>query len=593
MKAPSRATFTRLTKSLLAVMFAAGILCASMPLVPQAAIAQADQSMKPKLVLMVVADQFSYNFLSRYEDKLQSGGLKYLMEHGANYASCYLDCATTHRDAGNSAIANAAYPWQTGVVGNQWYSRSKKTLTSSIEDDSATLVGANGKAGSNKGIKGTTIGDQMKLSTNGRSKVLSIGVDESPALILGGRLANNAYWFDAKSGAMVSSSKYGTTVSGWVKAFNDQHYADRYMGKPWQRLMPETQYAASTRDDYPYEQSMQGDGRQFPHVITGTRATEGDEYYSSFAMTPFANQMILDFARDAVEKEFLGQHVDPDLLILGLNAGERLTQAFGPYSQETQDLVLRMDQSLASLFQFIDSKIGLNKCLIIFTASHGGPTIPEFSQQRGLDAGRVNPKVFMSFLDAKLDSRVGPEDWIEAFEPPNLYLNLDAIDKQKLRQPDVESLLSKIAHSVPGIGEVVTAWQLYTNQPPNNAIIDGVRRSYAFGRSGELYVTPRPGYVFSDQSNGTGYGSPYTYDSQVPLILCGAGIRPGLFTSKVSTVDIAPTISAILGLEAPSLCEGKPLSEAVAQVFGPPAPRVQPQPVQPADDSKDKKKKKR
>ncbi len=544
--------------------------------------AQSGDSGRPSLVVLIVADQFPYNFLARYKDRFQAGGLRMLMEQGAQYPSCTYDHATTHAATGAVAIANGAYPWNTGVVGNSWYTRGKKTTTSAIADDSSELVGASGSAGSNKAA-GTTIGDQLKLATNGRSKVFSIALDQSSSLLLGGRLANNAFWLDSKSGNMVTSSKYSKALPAWASAFNDQHYAEKYMGKPWQRLLPENQYAASTKDDYPYERTAVGDGKIFPHVIQA--GAQGQDYCEQFSMTPFANQMVIDFAREAVDKEFLGQHPDTDLLIVGLNAGEKLTQAFGPYSQETEDLVLRMDQNLASLFQMLNEKVGFNKTMIVFTASHGCPLIPEFAKERGMDGGRIDPKVFTTFLDSKLDSTLGHEDWIEAFEPPNLYLNLDAIDRQKLRQPDVEALVSRVAHSVPGIGEVFTAWQLYTNQPPNSPQSSKVRRSYYFGRSGELFVSPKSGYVFLGESTGTGYGSPFSYDSQVPLLLFGNGIKGGKHGADVSPSDIAATIAALIGIEAPSLSEGTPLSEVVSgQGLSQSTPRPDPKPDADEDD---------
>lgn len=586
MTASARNTFTRTSKLASKVFLT---FLSVMLILSQQAPVIAQDSGRANLVVLIVADQFPYNFLARYKDKFQAGGLRMLMDQGAHYPSCTFKCATTHAAVGASIISSGAHPWNTAVVGNTWYSRSRKGPTSATTDD-AELIGANGTAGSCK-INGTTIGDQMKLATNGRSKVFTIGTDESQSLLLAGRLANNAYWIDNKTGNMVTSAKYGRTLTSWVKAFNDSHPCEKYLGKPWQRLLPENQYAASTKDDYPYERSGPGDGKIFPHVIQPGSPSANQAYYEPFVNTPFANQVAIEFAREAVEKEFLGQHPDPDLLILNLGAGENLVQAYGPYSQEAEDLVLRMDQSLAQLFQFINDKVGFNKTTIIFTASHGSPSIPEFSKERGLDAGRIDPKVFTSFLDSKLDSQVGQEDWIEAFDPPNLYLNLDAIDRQKLRQPDVESLVGRIAHSVPGIGEVFTAWQLYTNQPPNSPLSDAVRRAYYFGRSGEVYVTPKPGFVFSTESTGTGYGSPFSYDAQVPLLLFGAGIKPGKYAANVSPADIAPTISALLGIETPSDTEGTPLAEVITSQTIQSAPRQEIKPVVEEDDKNKRKRK--
>lgn len=539
--------------------------------------AQFNQAAKPRLVVLLVADQFSYSFLKRYNDKLSQGGFKYLIENGASFTNCKLDCATTHKACGHSVISQGAYPWSTGVVGNDWYSRKKKGLRLPIDKGSSTLVGANGNAGGFKYIAGTTIGDQLKLATNGRSKVFSATGDQVSGLLLAGQLATNAFWLDPKTGNMVSSSKYGSTLPGWAKAFNDQHFPDRYIGKPWQRLMPASQYGASTTDSYARERAMPGDGNRFPHIINRGEDSENGGYYSNFAMTPFANQMIFDFAKSMIEKERLGSHTDCDFVSLGLTAGENLTQYFGPYSQETQDLVLRMDRSLESFLQFLDDKVGLEKCLIVFTSSHGSPPIPEFLGERGMTAGRIDPNNFARFIDSKLDSQIAEDDWVLEFSPPNLYLNLDAIDKNKLRQPDVETLVSQMARSVPGIGEIITAWQLYTNIPPNGPKVKAVRKSYYFGRSGELFIMPKPGFIFTDKSDGTGFGSPFSYDSHVPLILCGTGVKRGLFGQTATPADISATIAGLLNIDVPSLCEGRALSEVFAQPAGPPRPRVKPQ----------------
>jgi predicted AlkP superfamily pyrophosphatase or phosphodiesterase len=202
--------------------------------------------------------------------------------------------------------------------------------------------------------------------------------------------------------------------------------------------------------------------------------------------------------------------------------------------------------------------------LIVFTADHGIAPIPEFLKERGMDSSRIDVKNFKTALDTQLRTRLGQEDWIEAFEPPNLYLNLNAIDRQKYRQPDVEALSAKMAHSIAGVGEVYTAAQFFTNQVPSGPLMDAVRKSYYWGRSGELFVMPRPGHIFISESTGTATGSPYNYDTQVPLIISGSNVQNGRFGHSSSPADIAPTITNILGIEQPSLCEGRVLTEALS-----------------------------
>ncbi len=545
-------------------------LAQSVPaLQPLPAQAQA-QTARPKLVLLLVADQLSYNSLMRFQDKLSGGGIRYLSESGANYTNCRFQ-ATTQGACGDATIATGAHPWAHGIVGDEWFDRRKNKAISAVTDDTSALTGANGSGASSKFLQGTTIGDQMKLASNGRSKVFSLAVRDSQALLLGGRLANMAVWFDSRTGNFVSSAQYSRDLPMWIKGFNDQRQAEKYVAKPWQRLYPENAYGASSRDDFANEKALPADGKAFPHLISG--AATGEGAYATLAMTPMANQMVMDLAKEAIDKEGLGTHTDTDMLAIGLSAGGGLVNNFGPYSQESQDMVYRMDQGISALLGHIDGKIGLNNCLIVFTANRGAQAIPEFLKERGLDSGRIDPKSFKTFLDTTLDNRLGQDDWIEAFEPPNLYLNFSAIDKNKYRQPDVEALAAKVAHSVPGIAEVITSAQLYSNQLPNGPYSDGVRKSYFWGRSGECYVIPKPGYVFSSESSGTASGAPYSYDSQVPLLIRGFGIDGGRHSESVSPADIAPTIAALLNIETPSLCEGKALTNALAPMQGPPRPR--------------------
>ncbi len=546
------------------------LICLGINSICPPALAQASQSAKPKLVLLIVADHFSYNYLSRYQDKLSSGGLRYLMEHGANYTNCRLSYATSQNACGQAAISTGANPWLSGIVADEWYVPKKNKVVSATADDTYHLVGASGQGASSMRLVGTTIGDQMKLATNGRSKVVSCSLRDTSALMLAGVLANGAYWFDRTNGNFVTSSQYSVDLPAWAKAFNDQRYADKYNGKPWQRSLPETEYGASTRDDYPYEKAADGWSKTFPHTISG----QGEAFYNAFSMTPWANQMTCDFAKEAIEKEFLGQHNEPDMLCLSLAAGDHLTQAFGPYSQEAEDLVLKMDQSLSSLFQVVDQKVGLNNTLIVFTAAHGTMPIPEFLKERRMNTGKIDPKTFRNLLDSALDSQIAPDEWIDEFSPPNVYLKLETLEKQKVRQADVEAVAAKLAKSIAGVGDVLCRHQLILNQVQSGGNAEAQRRSYYWNRSGELLIYPKPGYVFASETAGTGSGSPFAYDTQVPLILCGTSIRAGRYSQTVSPIDIAPTVTSILGIEAPSLCEGSGLVDAIGQVMGPPRPRT-------------------
>jgi predicted AlkP superfamily pyrophosphatase or phosphodiesterase len=540
---------------------------------------QVPLSVHPRLILCVVIDQFSYDFLTRFGDRFGPSGFRFIEQQGAFFTNCRYKQATTVTAIGHAVISTGAYPWATGIIGNDWYDRHRGGEVTAVTDDTTQLVGGNGPGASCRALNGTTFGDQLKLATNGRSKVIALSLKDRAAIMLAGKLANGAYWWDTRAGVFVSSSQFGSTLPNWIRAFNEQHYADRFFGKVWQRLLPENAYAASARDDYAYEGSLPGDGRQFPHVLTGGVGSPSQPFYEAFSVSPFANDMLADLARTAIEQEALGMHTDPDVLFLSFSSTDKCSHLFGTQSQETEDMMLRLDQTLAGLFQYIDRKIGLNNCVVAITGDHGATPLPEYVKERGqlIDAGRIDPGNFKNVLNSALSARLGQGDWISSFTPPNLYLNLAEIDRQKYRQPEVEALAAKLAHAIPGVSEAYTAAQFYGNQLPNGPYTEAVRRSWYWGRSGELYILTKPGYIWSGRSTGSSHGSVYAYDQQVPLMLMGAGIRAGKCHADASPADIAPTMCALLNIQMPPLAEGRVLNEALEQVNGPPAPMQQQQ----------------
>lgn len=527
---------------------------------------------QPKLILLLVIDQFSFDYLNRFSDRFGSGGFKYLMDNGANFLSCTYKQSNTVTAVGHSVISTGAYPWSTGIISNDWFSRRREKAMMAVEDDTVQMVGGNGAGASCRHMSGSTIGDELRLASNGRSRVITLSLKDRGALFLAGRMANGAYWFDTRTGQFVSSSQFGSTLPGWMRSFNERRFADGFFGKPWTRLLPENLYNASTKDDYTYERSLPGDGRVFPHVINGGAASPSEPYYLSFVHTPFANQMLTDLAKDAIDKEGLGTREATDMLGVSFSSTDYLGHLFGPNSQEIEDMMLRLDQSLAGLFQFVDQKVGLDKCLIVLTGDHGVMPIPEFLRDKGIDAGRIDPKALSSLLEANLDQKLGQDDWIASFQPPNLFLNRSTIAKQKVRKQDVEDIAAQAAESIPGVGDVYTAFQFYMNQMPPSANIDRVKKNYYSSRAGDLTILPKAGYIFSSEPNGTSHGSPFRYDSQVPLIIMGSGMRPGRYGQDCSPADIAPTIAAIMHVNMPSLCEGRVLSEALSQISGPSRP---------------------
>ncbi len=519
---------------------------------------------KPKLILLIVADQFAYNYLARFKSKFSKQGFNYLLNNGVYCANCHYDHANLQTACGHSIISTGAYPWATGIIANQWFDRVKNVVTTSVNDASKQLVGSNGVGSSPHFLNSTTIGDELKLA-NRASKVFSLSIKDRVAVLLAGRMANLALYFDDNTGCFVSSTQYCTELPYYIKDYNEKHFVDNYLSQPWNRLLPEAEYASQSRsDDYFYEQGLTDDGKKFPHSV----ATSNSKY-KSFASTPFANQALTDLAKIIIDKEHLGQDDNCDLLCIGYSSGDYIGHNFGPYSQEMQDLVLRLDSNLNDLFKSVKASIGLENVLIVFTADHGVSPIPEYLSDLGLPGGRVDYKQITNSLNATLASKLGKGEWIQAFEPPNLYLNLNTIDQNNVRQQDVEALVANLTHNYKGVAEVFTASQFYNNKLPNSPYAKQARRSYYFGRSGELFVILKPGFIFSTINLGTNHGTPYSYDAQVPLLFAGNNLNNKVLFNRVSPADIAPTVLSRLGLEFTSQSEGNVIQLPLNEVFGP------------------------
>ena len=521
-------------------------------------LAASASNQKTKLVVLLIADQFPTNYFLHCADKFQANGLRQLIDNGANFTACRYLGATNQTACNLATIVTGAYPSGTGVVGNEWYDRRKQTAIRVITDENSP-AGAEESAGGSSLLLGNTVGDELKVASNGLSHIVSLSTARNDALLLAGKSKDQAFWWDCRTGTFTGQSRLSKSVPGWAKSFNDKRFSEQFLGKNWQPSGRTNVFASADT----YEPQKSDSEHSFGYMINSDSKIADESFYTRFQATPWANQMLVDFAKDIVEHESLGQHDTPDMLTVSFPSFELVGKTYGPYSNEAHDLVLRFDQSLADLFESLDEQVGLSNCLVIFTAGHGAAAPAQMLQAQGLEGGLVDAKAFRNQLNSSLSSKLGKANWIEAFIPPNLYLNLNAIDHSNFRQPDVEKLTAKLGHSIPGVAEIYTAFQFFMNQVPTGPQVDVVRRSYFWGRSGELYVVPKSGYVFTSESDGIADGSPYSYDSQVPLLLYGSQIKGGTYAGAVSPDDIAPTIANVLSITMPPFSEGRVLNEAL------------------------------
>jgi predicted AlkP superfamily pyrophosphatase or phosphodiesterase len=519
-------------------------------------------SPKIRLVLGITIDQFREDYLDRFGDLYGEGGFKRLIKGGALFANAHYLHACTYTAPGHGVILTGSVAAQTGIIGNSWYDRESGRNIESITDPKYVGV-PSGKGSAPTRLLVTTLGDQMKMATGGQSRVIGVSLKDRSAILPAGRNADAAYWFDSKSGAMQTSTYYMEKLPAWVEAFNARKIPDGWFGKSWEKILPEAAYARSDRDDAPYEGRFAGGGQTFPHII-GVGAKPDVRFYEDFTKTPWSNDMLVDFAAAALENERLGADDAPDVLSVSFSANDILGHAFGPFSQEMEDMTVRTDRSIARLLDIVDKRVGLANTLVFLTADHGVAPIPEYSQTRRLGGRRISEKAILDAVYKALVKEYGEGEWIVGASADSLYLNLETIQAKKLDRDDVECTAGEAALTVPGVATYFTRTQLLNGPLPPTDIARRVVMAFNPQRSGDVYLVPEPFAFFSEGiSAGTTHGTPYPYDTHVPVLLMGRGVRPGKYLSEASPSDIAPTLAALLGVAAPSGTVGKILREAV------------------------------
>ncbi|HKX32873.1 MAG TPA: alkaline phosphatase family protein [Blastocatellia bacterium] len=516
---------------------------------------------RARLVVGIVIDQFRYDYLARFEDLFVEGGFKRLLNRGALFANANYIHTPTYTACGHATFMSGAPPSLSGIVGNDWFDRELGQRVTSVSDRSVKLLG--GREGENGSsphrLLGTTIGDELKLASIGQAKVISLSLKDRASILPAGKRPNGAYWFDSNTGNLVSSTYYFNALPDWVKHFNREHRPDRFFGKRWERLLPEAAYQRSAPDDAAYEKAREGN--KFPYLINGGEEAPGQRFYYQFEATPFASEYLLDFAKAAIENEHLGEDEVTDLLTISFSSNDLIGHSYGPYSQEVQDVTLRTDRVLADLFDYLDRKIGLDRVLIALTADHGVAPVPEQVRELGY-GGRLEAKSLSEAVETALAQRFEADKWILSQVNGNIYFDESVVERRKAPIEEVERVACQALLKMPGIRECLTRTQLTSGRIPETPIAQSVAKGFYPPRNGNLVIVTQPFYIVSE-GLGTTHGTPYRYDTHVPLILAGPRVIHGTYFEAASPADIAPTLAALLKIEAPSNSSGRILGEAI------------------------------
>lgn len=514
-----------------------------------------------KLVIGIVIDQFRADYLVRFADQFVDGGFRRMLTTGANFANAAYLHTPTYTACGHATFMSGASPSMNGIVGNEWFDRSTNQRIFSVTDSSVKLVGGKPDAAgmSPARLVGDTLGDELRIATAGKAKVIGLSYKDRSAILPAGKRPNGAYWFDPNTGNFVTSTYYSQSLPAWTQKFNREMRPDRYFGKKWERLLPAEAYWKSRPDDAAEEPT--GNGRTFPYTIDGGEPTPGVRFYNRFEVTPFANEHLVDFAKAAIDGEALGEDDITDLLTISFSANDLVGHNYGPYSQEVQDMTLRTDRILASFFDYLDKKFGVGRTLVVLTADHGVAPIPEQVKEMGY-GGRIPNRKVPDAIEAELKAKTGESGWIRQWVNSNVYLDYGIAAKAKLPMEEAERIACSVAEKVEGVAACFTRSQLENRTYQDTPIARSVARGFYPSRSGDLILVPQPYYFFAEIP-GTTHGTPYSYDTHVPVVFMGASIVKGTYYEECSPADIAPTLAAILSLTPPSSAEGRVLTHAL------------------------------
>ena len=549
---------------------------------------------RPRLVLLIVIDQFRYDYLTRFGDLFGSRGLGRLLREGASWTEANFDHVPTFTAPGHATFMTGATPSQTGIIANEWFEQDTGRKVKSITDE-ATLAIAGKQAEKGKSPRRllcSTIGDELKLADNNVSKVIGISAKDRSAILPAGRRANAAYWFSTDTGNMMSSTYYFPSLPDWATKFNARRLPDKWFGARWDRLLPnEDEYLKRAgQDDVAWENldKSSNDTNYFPHVITGGAAAPSRPFYKALDYTPFSNDLLVSFAKEAITNEKLGADDAPDLLSVSFSANDYVGHRFGLYSQEAMDMTLRIDRQIASLLDAVDQGVGLQNVLVVLTADHGAAPIPEQAALENLPGRRYQTADLLKVIQDGLQLRYGrpgrpANDYIRGFTNRgeietgifnnNIYLNRAALARDGIDLDECERVVGEAAMKLPGMARYFTRAQLEAKAiSPSDVVARRVLNGFYPQRSGDVIVVTEPYTIVFDmpddptdpRSTAT-HGSPYSYDTHVPLIIMGAGFKPGSYSQPATPMDIAATLASVLRIQAPSCSAGRVLSEGMTR----------------------------
>jgi arylsulfatase A-like enzyme len=503
-------------------------------------------SARPKLVVIIIIDQFRGDYLARYQDQFGPAGFRLFLDRGAVFSDCYYDYAVTRTGPGHATLLTGSYVNGHGILGNEWWDPAKKRVVLAVADDDAHTVGPNGASPGGYSphyLEASTLGDELKLATGGKARVFTLSLKNYAAILSAGHAADAAYWTDRKSGAWVTSSFYRNDLPKWVVEFDRNNPPDKYLKMEWKDAEGKL---------------LRGPSKDF----------------EALESTPFATDYQFDFARALIQNEKLGEGPATDLLVISISATDFVGHDAGPDSAPTAAMALALDRQLADFFGFLGQQVGLANVWVALSADHGIAPLPSVAAGFRLPAANLRDKEIVAKANAELSAKLSPGragEYVKFLKWPIAFLSEDAFAAAGAKEADAERAAGEALMKAAGWRGYVTRAQMAQGQLPQDEW--GRKYAHTYTTQAGWYVIGEPVPFTMATSEETDHSTAYSYDTHVPLAFYGLAFRPGVYRTHAEPVDLAATLASLLGINAPTHAVGRVLTEAVA-----PAPGSEPGP---------------
>lgn len=523
----------------------------------------------PRLVVGIVVDQMRYEYLYRFENKMGEGGFKRLQTKGFDLKNAHYNYVPTYTGPGHASIYTGATPAVHGIIGNDWYDKNLKKSVNCVEDDRYKPVGndtGNGDVSPWRMLS-STITDELEVATQRRAKVVGLSIKDRGAVLPAGHTPDGAYWYDGKTGKFISSTYYKAGLPTWMEGFNALNLADRYLNQEWKTLLPIEQYKESGPDDSPYEGKVKGKEKPtFPYNLKELRKLNGE--FDLLSSTPFSNDLLTEAAKAALDGEGMGKDEWTDFLAVSYSAPDIIGHAMGPNSVEVQDLYLRLDKNLEDLFKKLD-EIAPGQYIVFLTADHAVAEVPQSLKDLKIPAGNARMSLIEAGLNDFLKTYFPDKKLIEEISNDQIFLNGELFGSDP-RASGVDylvatELIRNYLLKQEGMADVFTR-QVIQSADFNEGGLKGiVKRGYHSKRSGDIAFVVEPAWGGWSALTGTSHGSPYNYDTHVPVLFYGMGVKQGSSVARYNITDIAPTLSVLMKIRFPNGSVGQPIGELLAK----------------------------